>query len=66
MNTIIPFRSAPCPSCGGTVTRQQAEVEETYHAGSHVAGTPLPTRRRLCSVAACNECEFVVELRGAR
>lgn len=54
----------PCPQCAeGIITLQTATTLEDYHPGYHVRGTPLPTRERECLVAACNVCEFVVEVK---
>ena len=53
----------PCPWCGGRLERTPAAVEEEYHPGHHVAGTPLPKRLREVTALACTGCEYMVEVR---
>ena len=55
--------SMECPLCGGILETTDMRVSETYHPGYHVAGTELPRRERETVVAACTECEFIVDLR---
>lgn len=58
--------AAPCPECGiGRLSVDlDATVGETYHPGYHVRGRELPVRERAAVVAACNACEFCIELKG--
>jgi hypothetical protein len=44
---------------------RQAQTEEVYHPGYHVAGRALPTRRVLVACWFCYECEHAEEYRPA-
>jgi hypothetical protein len=55
-----------CGECGGTMhLDRQAQTEEVYHPGYHVAGRALPTRRVLVACWFCYECEHAEEYRPA-
>lgn len=57
----------PCPECKtGRLSLVEATVVEQYHPGYYTIGTKLPTRERETLAIACNECEFMTELREFR
>jgi len=53
-----------CPECrtGTLEIVTDGMVGRVYHPGYHVAGTPLPVRMDLAPFAACNACEFCIEI----
>ncbi len=64
-NRTVDTRDRQCPWCAdGVLSLTEATTVETYVArGSTVVGQPLPTRERELLAAACNACEFMVEVR---
>lgn len=56
------LESFRCPHCGSVASVVEATAVDTYHPGYHVAGRPLPTKRRPTTVIACSGCEMVVDL----
>jgi hypothetical protein len=53
----------PCPECAhGRLDLVDCTKVESYHPGYHVTGRALPTREREVLAAACNGCEFMVEV----
>lgn len=57
-----------CPECkhGKLEIVMDGFVGTVYHTGYHVAGTPLPMRMEQRPFAACNACEFCIEINEGR
>lgn len=60
-----PRDTMPCPECGGLldIVEDGAIGEEVIQNGCQVADRPLPFRIRPAVFAACNACEFLIEVR---
>ena len=65
MTLANPLRglTGTCPLCRGVVAAVEATAFDEYVSnGFATIGRPLPRRPRETLVAACADCEFVVDL----
>lgn len=60
-----PVSTTACPWCAtGTLSISEGIIGEWWHTGYHCVenGAGLERRERACQIAACNACEFAVEV----